>query len=329
MSRSKLTRRAVTTGLGAASLGAVVPRRAQAAVTLKLGHPGNEANVWHKACLHFAQEVAIRTDGNVEIKVFPNEQLGKEIDLINGIRLGTVDFTLTGESLQGWVPSAALLAVPYAVRDIIHLDKVVTGAVGKKIAQDIEDKAQIKPLAYFARGPRHLTSNRAIKTPADLNGLKIRVSNVPLLVRVWEMLGAKPTPMAFSEVFTSLHNNTIEGQENRLARIKSARLFEVQKYLNRTEHVVSWIYLIGGTSKLGRMAPEHLRAIADAAKAAQAYERRLFTAEEGQLEEDLKVNGMQFVDVDKAAFAAKAAPAVIVGLDAETKAIYEEMVSIT
>src|SRR5919205_1769563 len=119
-----------------------------AKTTLKLGHLGNEDNVWHKASLKFAEEVSKRTNGEIEVKVFPNEQLGKETDLIKGIQLGTVDFTITGESLQNWVPAAALLAVPYAIRDIAHLDKVVSGKVGEQIARDIEGKTQLKPLAY-------------------------------------------------------------------------------------------------------------------------------------------------------------------------------------
>ena len=146
----------------------------------------------------------------------------KETDLIKGIQLGTVDFTITGESLQNWAPSAALLAVPCAVRDLAHLDKVVSGSAGEKIARDIEAKTQLKPLCYFARGPRNLTSNREIRRPDELNGLKVRVPNVPLFVKFWEALGAKPTPMAFSEVFTSLQNHTIDAQENPLALIKSA-----------------------------------------------------------------------------------------------------------
>lgn len=105
-------------------------RAPASARTLKLGHLGNEDNVWHKASLRFAEEVAQRTNGALEVKVFPNEQLGKEIDLIKGIQLGTIDFTITGESLQNWAPSAALLAVPCAIRDLDHLDKVVSYPVG-------------------------------------------------------------------------------------------------------------------------------------------------------------------------------------------------------
>lgn len=324
----RISRRGVAAGLGALALGVSAPHvRAAAKTTLKLGHLGNEENVWHKAALKFAEEVGQRTKGEIEVKVFPNEQLGKETDLIKGIQLGTVDFTITGESLQNWAPAAALLAVPYAVRDLAHLDKVVNGPVGQKIAENIEQKTQLKPLAFFARGPRKLTSNRPIKTPADLAGFKMRVPNVPLFVSFWEALGAKPTPMAFSEVFTSLQNHTIEGQENPLALIKSASFYEVQKYLNQTDHVISWIYLVGGAKKLGRLPAEQQKAITEAAQAAQAYERPLFLADEKQLEADLKAKGMEFVEVDKAAFAAKGKDAIVAALNAEVRPLYEQILA--
>ncbi len=307
--------------------GLAAPAIAQAKTTLKLGHLGNEDNVWHKASMKFAEEVAARTKGAVEVKVFPNEQLGKETDLIKGIQLGTVDFTITGESLQNWAPAAALLAVPYAIRDLDHLDKVVSGPIGAKIGASIDEKTGLIPLTYFARGARELTSNRPIKTPDDLNGLKLRVPNVPLFVKVWEALGAKPTPMAFSEVFTSLQNGTIEGQENPLALIKSASFFEVQKFVNRTDHVISWIYLVGGSKKLAKLPAEHQAAIKEAAKVAHDYERTLFLADEKKLEADLKEKGMTFIEADRAAFGAKARAAVDAVLSAEIKPLYAEILA--
>lgn len=329
---TKLTRRsfAIGTAIGAAGLALGAPSivRAAAKTTLKLGHLANEQDPWHKACLKFAEETARLTNGEVEIKVFPNEQLGKETDLIKGIQLGTVDFTITGESLQNWAPSAALLAVPYAIRDLDHMDKVVNGKVGAKIAENIEAKTQLRPLTFFPRGPRNLTSNRPIKTPDELDGLKIRVPNVPLFVSFWQALGAKPTPMAFSEVFTSLQNGTIEAQENPLALIKSASFNEVQKYVNLTEHVVSWIYLAGSAKKLDKLPKAHKDAIMAAAKTAGSYERELFLADEKNLADELKSKGMTFVAADKAAFAKKGHDAVVAALKPEVKPLFEEILAI-
>jgi len=304
------------------------PAAAQAKTVLKLGHLANEQDVWHQAALKFGQELKALTNGAIEVQVFPNESLGKEMDLINGMQLGTVDMTITGESLQNWAPSAALLAVPYALTSLGHLDKVAGGPVGAKIAEEVVQKARVRPVAYFARGARDLTSNRPIKTPADLNGFRMRVPNVPLFVSVWTALGARPTPMAFSEVFTSLQNNTIEGQENPLALIKAANFNEVQKFVNKTEHVRSWIYLAIGERKFQALPKEQQASVVEAGKRTQAYERDLFLKAEQKLEDELKAKGMTFVEVDIAAFAAKARPAAVAGVKPEVKPLLEQVLAV-
>jgi TRAP-type transport system periplasmic protein len=321
------TFRALQLGLCAAALLALAPGMAMAKVTLKLGHLANEENVWHKASVKFAEEVAARTNGEVEIKIFPNEQLGKETDLIKGIQLGFIDFTITGESLQNWAPAASLLAVPYAIRDVDHMDKVVKGPVGAAIAAQITEKTDLVLLAYFARGPRNLTSNRPISSPDDLQGLKMRVPNVPLFVKVWTALGAYPAPMAFSEVFTALQNHTIDAQENPLALIKSASFNEVQTTVNLTEHVISWIYLVTGNKTLAKLTPEQQTAVREAAEVARLYERTLFTADETNLAAELKAKGMIFNPVDKAAFAAKAKEAVTSSMSADLVPLYEQILA--
>jgi TRAP-type transport system periplasmic protein len=120
----------------------------------------------------------------------PQRELGREIDLINGMQLGTVDMTITGESLQNWTPMAALLAIPYAYQSLEEMDEVAGGEIGDQIEAAIIENAQIRPIAYFARGPRNLTSNRPITEPDELNGLRLRVPNVPLFVDTWQALGA-------------------------------------------------------------------------------------------------------------------------------------------
>ncbi|MBC06095.1 TRAP transporter substrate-binding protein [Thalassospira sp.] len=296
-----------------------------AEVTLKLGHLANEQNAWHKAAVKFGEEVSALTDGRVEVQVFPNETLGKEIDLINGMQLGSVDMTITGESLQNWAPMAALLAVPYAYPTLEDMDAVASGEIGQQISQQIIEKARIRPIAYFARGPRNLTSNREIKSPDDLNGLKLRVPNVPLFVDVWKTLGAQPTPMAFSEVFTSLQAGTIDAQENPLALIDSASFNEVQKFVNKTEHVRSWIYLTISELTWAKLSDEDKDAVMEAAKRAQEYERGLFVADEERLTQTLQSKGMTFVEVDTAAFAQKAKDAVLANVSDEIRPIVEDL----
>ena len=318
----KTTKKLMLAGVAAMMMGSSAMA---AEMTLKLGHLANEQNAWHKAAVKFGEELSSLTDGRIDVQVFPNETLGKEIDLINGMQHGSVDMTITGESLQNWAPMAALLAVPYAYPTLEDMDAVASGEIGDQIEQQIIEKARIRPIAYFARGPRNLTSNREIKSPDDLNGLKLRVPNVPLFVDVWKSLGAQPTPMAFSEVFTSLQAGTIDAQENPLALIDSASFNEVQKFVNKTEHVRSWIYLTISEITWNKLSDADKDAVMEAAKRAQAFERDLFTADEERLTKELQAKGMTFVDVDTQAFAQKAKDAVLANVSDEIRPIVENL----
>ncbi len=297
-------------------------------IVWKLGHVANEDHIWSKVSAKFAEEVAIRSDGKMEIKLFPNSLEGNEVDNINGIRAGVSQMTLSGETLQNWAPKAALMAVPYAFRDREHVKTAVEGEIGVEISQDIEDKAGLIPLFYILRLPRQLTSNRPITKPSDLNNILLRVPAVPLFVKTWEALGAKPTPMAFNELFTSLQQGTVEGQENPVDRIHSGGLYEVQKYVNKTDHVYQWIYGLVGVKQFNALTPELQQAVRESATVAQKYGLKLIEEVESYYITDLKAKGMQFVDVDKEAFMKMAKPAIENNLSEEQKALYQKIQNI-
>jgi TRAP-type C4-dicarboxylate transport system substrate-binding protein len=133
--------------------------------------------------------------------------------------------------------------------------------------------------------------------------------------------------MAFSEVFTGLQQGVIQAQENPLSLIQSASFYEVQKYVNKTDHVRSWIYLVIGSKKFDKMKPEYQKAILDSAKEAQAYEHQLFLKDEQDLVGQLKAKGMQFVDVDQKAFATGARKAVEESLKPELLETYKKILA--
>jgi TRAP-type transport system periplasmic protein len=325
--RQVLKAMAAASALGVAAPALIGTGRAQSKVTLKFGHLANEQNVWHKAALKFAEEVKTLTEGRIECAVFPNESLGNELDVIKGMQLGAADMVITGESLQNWAPSASLLAIPYGVTSLEQMDRIASGAIGKQINDEILAKALVRPIAYLARGPRDLTANRAITKPDDLKGLRLRVPNVPLFVAVWTALGGRPTPMAFGEVFTSLQNGTIDGQENPLALIKSANFNEVQKFLNKTEHVRSWIYIAISEQRFQSFSAKDKENVLEAARRAQKFERPLFLTDEKALEAELKQKGMTFVDSDQKAFADKSRDAVLKGVKPEVRPLLEKMMA--
>ncbi|WP_163382274.1 TRAP transporter substrate-binding protein [Cyclobacterium sp. SYSU L10401] len=278
----------------------------------RFGHLANSQHGWHQASLKFAEEVKKRSKGRLEVKVYPNEQLGKEMDVLTGLLVGSADIMITGESLQSWsLPKSILCATPFAIRDSDHLKKVAGGPLGEEIEQHILDIAGFRPIAWFERGARNLTANRPIRHPDELQGMILRVPAVSLYVDTWSALGAKPTPMAFSEVFTALQQSTIHGQENPFALIKDAGLYEVQKYCMLTEHVKSWAYVVMSNKKYEMLPTDLQKVIDEAAAVMQEYEHELFLVQEKKDYQYLLDKGMEFIEVDKEAFREAASRAVM------------------
>lgn len=291
----------------------------------KFGHLADENHIWHKTALKFEELVEEKTDGSIDISIYPNNSLGGETDTINAIQSGTADMVISGETLQNWAPKAALMAVPYAFRDLDHVKKVVEGEIGKEIEAEITEKAGLTPLYYHTRAPRNLTSNKEIKSPEDLKGFSMRVPNVPLFLKVWEAAGAKPQVMDFNEVFTGLQQGVIDGQENPVDLIKSGALYEVQDYVNRTEHVYSWIYILVGNKQFDALNDDQKKAVKEAAAEAQKYGEELYDKEIAQIEKDLEGEGMKFVDVDQDAFREAMIPAIKASLKPEQYELYEKI----
>ncbi len=294
----------------------------------KLGHPTNEDHTWHHAAVYFDSILNIRTEGHVRVTVFANEQLGKETEMIRSIMTGITDMTITGGTLQNWTNVAVFTDMPFLLRDTTHMKAVAEGELGKMMEEQILQTTGLRPVCYFQRGPRHLTTNRSIRHPDELKGLMVRIPNVPSYVTAWQALGAKPTPMALSEVFTALQQGAIDGQENPLAMIASSNFQEVQKYVNLTGHVISWVYMVIGDKQFRQMPVNYQSVFLECAADMQAYEHRLFLEKEATFRTDLESKGMTFIEVDQEAFREKAAGAIFDDLDANGRKMYEQIAAI-
>lgn len=294
---------------------------------LVFAHIADEGNSWHKAALKFKELVEENSDGRIEVKIYPNNTLGSESEVLEMIQTGTCDITITADSLSTWVPDIGFMGMPYMIKDYDHLEKVVDGEVGKTIEKEILDKAGMRCLTWFARGPRYLTSTLKVTTPTDLKDVVIRVPDVPMYVTTWQTFGAKPVPMALSEVFTSVQQGAINAQENPLALIKSNGFAEVFPYCMETEHVRSWIYVVIGENKYQSLPDDLKQVVNDAAAEMQSYERNLFFEDEGKLKTDLENDGMEFVPVDKTAFEEKAASVADILTDTQRE-LYEKAIAL-
>lgn len=297
-------------------------------VVLKLGHvlPGSEIHA--QAAEKFAEEVEKATDGKLKIEVFADGTLGKDKDLLEGLKVGTADIWLGGAGvLSGASDTAKIFTVPFMFNDQEHFEAVYDGEIGQEISDSILEESQYKVLSYWTRGARWLTTKNEVKTPADLKGLKIRVPDSPVFVKSFEQLGASPTPMEFGEVFTSLQQGVIDGQENPLSLIYNSKLNEVVDYLVKTEHVREPISVVISGTAYDKLSPDLQKALVDAANG----EAKSYTAEEVQKGDDqflqqLKDAGMNVVEPDIASFQKKLDG--FVGKEfPEIKEIYEKILS--
>ncbi|WP_222861375.1 TRAP transporter substrate-binding protein [Seonamhaeicola marinus] len=288
----------------------------------------NESHTWFQAFEYFSEILEERTDGRIILDNYHSEQLAKEIEAIRLIRAGVIDMTTTGSPLSNWVEILTFCELPFLLRDSTDMRVLINSDIGKRMEQEMIDQIGLRPLGQFPGGPRHLTSNKPIKHPDDLQGLIVRVPNVPSFVTAWEALGAKPTPMAFSEVFTSLQQGTVEAQENGFAIIKAAGFYEVQKYVNKTAHVVSWTYPVIGEKQF-QSFPEDLKTIfLKAVEDMVKYEHKLFLESQKKIVAELEAAGMTIVEVDKDAFGEAARASIFNSLSPEMQNVYNDILKL-
>jgi tripartite ATP-independent transporter DctP family solute receptor len=191
----------------------------------------------------FAAEVGRRTNGEVENKVFGAGQIGGLKDNAEGVRLGTLDFSCVDCAQIGLFHArAGIISLPFLFRDYPHYEKVVQGAVGKQLSDEILQKAGIRMLSYWPAGFRIMASrNKPIKSAADMKGLKIRIPEVPIYVETMKALGTNATPMPWGEVYTALQTGVVDAIEVPSDTIFAGNMYEVSKFLSRTYHIfVDW-----------------------------------------------------------------------------------------
>ena len=295
--------------------------------TLSLGHIQSETDSWHLAALAFEEYVEEHSEGRIEVEVYPNSQLGSEVDMLTSILMQSgCDITYTGESMQTYEPDLGMIGMPYLIQSDEHMDAVLNGEPGKKF-EELMENCGMKVLGYFTRGPRYITSNRKIDSVADCQNLLIRTPQSPMTVAAFEAIGAKPTPMALNEVFTSLQQGTIEAQENPYAFIQTQSFYEVQKYLIKTAHLRAWVYIAMGKAQFEALPEDLQQVVLDGGKYAQDVEHELFLQNEVDFENFLKEK-MEFIEVDQSEFAEAMIAGVLPTLTDSQKALYEEIAAL-
>ncbi len=267
----------------------------------KAGHSQTEEHPYHLALLDLAENVKKRTDGKVTIEIFPQNQLGAERELTEGLTLGTADMSISSTApIANFYPQLGIVDLPFLFESREHAYKVLDGKVGQDLLAGLEDSGLIG-LAWAENGFRHITNSKLeITKPEDLKGMKIRTQENQIHLDAFEELGAQPTPMAWNEALTALQQGVVDAQENPLIIADTYKLHEVsQKYMTLTGHIYSPAIVMFSKTVWDTIPSEYQEILKEEAKIAGDKVRELSTKADKDSLQVVKDNGIKVIeDVD-------------------------------
>ncbi|MEO1143183.1 MAG: TRAP transporter substrate-binding protein [Pseudomonadota bacterium] len=251
----------------------------------------------------FAELVEETTKGEIKLQVFHGGVLGTQPDAIEQVRIGAIEvgnFNLG--PIGPMVKEANLVSLPFIFKSVPHMFRVLDGEAGDIMGNAMAD-AGIKPLAWVDAGARSFYAQKPINTPADVEGLKIRVMNNNLYTSMISALGGNPSPMAFSEVQQALKTGVVDGAENNFPSFKNVGHYEVTTHYSLSEHLIIPECICVNTSKYDALSPELQAAVKEAAEKAALYQRELWAVQSDQARKDVEAAGIKVNEIaDKAPF---------------------------
>ncbi len=252
--------------------------------------------------MNFADIVGKKSNGNIEIKVFPDSQLGNEREAEEGLQLGNLDFTLGGPGvLTNFDPKIGILDMPFLFSSYAHANKVMDGPIGGEIWDSLRTKAGIRVLASGAQGSRFvLTKTKPISKLDDFKGAKIRVPEAQTYLRTFQLLGANPVAIAWGETYTALQTGVADGMEGVPGIMTSAKMYEVGKNVARTNHIMATLQLLVSEKVYQKLSPDNQKIVQDAAKEAWGSARTIAETANKDAEGDLEKQGVKFTNPDAA-----------------------------
>ena len=291
-----------------AAILAATPAFVAAQTELKLGHVGEPGSLIGAAADEFAKNANAKLAGKVKIVVYGSSQLGGDKEMLQKLKLGTVDMVEPSTVMGSVSDIYGVFEMPYLVKDRKHMQRIEKELYWSKFEPELAKKGY-KTLAIWENGYRHITNNKhPINTPKDLAGIKLRVPNSKWRVNMFKAYGANPSPMKFSEVFTALQTGVMDGQENPFAQIASGKFYEVQKYLSITGHVYSPAYLIVSKANFAKLPADVQKVLEQVAKETQAFVYAKAEKDDEALLEKMKATGIKINNADKDAFIAGSKP---------------------
>ncbi len=260
-----------------------------------------------------AELIDQKSDGKLQVQIYPSQQLGSERELLELLQIGSLDVTkVSGAVLENFVPQTRVFSLPYLFRDKQHYFDVLDGEIGQELLLAGEEY-WLRGLTYYDAGQRSFyTQERPIRTPEDLEGLKIRVQESPMAVNMVRTLGGSPTPISWGELYTALQQGIVDGAENNPPSYQSSRHYEVSNYFSLDEHTAIPDVLLISTETWNDLTDQQQQWIQAAADSSKKYQRKIWAEAEEEALKTVQEAGVEVIRPDKEPFQEKA------------QAIYEE-----
>ncbi|WP_369018736.1 TRAP transporter substrate-binding protein [Thermatribacter velox] len=303
---------------------------AQEKVTIRLASAFEPEHILCKTAEKFKELVESQSGGAIKVELFLGGVMGSEEEITESVSIGAVEAQVGGGlPIKTFAPDYYFFDSPYVMKDWEHFKRVFYGELGQKMREEIEKKGNTMYLGIVYRGLRHFTSNKPVRTPDDVKGIKLRLPQLPTWIAVWKEIGALPVPVPLTELFTALQTGVADASEGDVTQIYSFHLYEVQKYLSLTGHLVQTGGLTINKAFFDKLPDEYKNIIVEAGKEACDWGTQQILEGEEDIIKQLEEAGMTVIrDVDQEAFREKAKPAVEKLFETEwTVTTWEEILS--
>lgn len=274
--------------------------------TLKLAHGLDVAHPVHQGLVFMAEEVFRISGGQMQVDIYPSEQLGTERQLLELLQIGSMDITkVSASAVENFVPSMKALSLPYIFRDEEHQWKILNGDIGRELLLDGE-KYWLYGLCFYDAGSRSFyTKSKPIRSPEDLQGMKIRVMNSQTAMQMIKDMGGAPTPISFGELYTALQQGVVDGAENNAPSFYTSHHYEVCKYYTIDEHTSVPDVLFIGTNSWAKLNDQQKGWLQEAVNNSVPEQRRLWKEADQHALDEVKKAGVEIIYPDKEPFAEK------------------------
>ncbi|GLO63618.1 C4-dicarboxylate ABC transporter substrate-binding protein [Vibrio sp. MACH09] len=280
------------------------------AKTLTLGHAMNLDSAAHAGMVIFADKVKEKSAGDINVKIFPNGMLGSERDQAEQVVTGALHMAkINGSLAESFEPTYKAISIPYLFRDSNHMHTFMRSEAAEKLLKSSEGKGFIG-LTLYDSGSRSFYSAKPINTPEDLAGLKIRVPESPTMMEMVRLLGARATPVPFTEVYTALQQGVIDAAENNISSLVEMKHSEVAKFYAMDQHMMTPDLIMISENAWNELTAEQQKIVKEAALESMEEEIKIWAATDDKNMKIAKESGVTFIEVDTSKFREKVLPMI-------------------